>query len=101
MIVNAQVLDLAFKGFNTVVNDAMMQAPAHAKDIAMTVPSVSRDETYGWLGSFPAMREWLIALSYAANEWMTWLMVPQFGMGIVFAFLLTTLCLFVLSWKRP
>lgn len=59
MIVNAQVLDLAFKGFKTVVSDAMMQAPAHAKDIAMTVPSVSRDETYGWLGSFPAMREWL------------------------------------------
>lgn len=59
MLVNAQTLDLAFKGFKTVVSDAMMLAPAHAKDIAMTVPSVSRDETYGWLGSFPAMREWL------------------------------------------
>jgi phage major head subunit gpT-like protein len=59
MIVNPQVLDLAFKGFKTVVSDAMMNAPAFAKDIAMTVPSVSRDETYGWLGSFPAMREWL------------------------------------------
>lgn len=59
MIVNPQVLELAFKGFKTVVSDAMMQAPAFAKEIAMTVPSVSRDETYGWLGSFPAMREWL------------------------------------------
>lgn len=59
MIVNAQVLDPAFKGFKTVVSDPMMQAPAHAKDIAMTVPSVSRDETYGWLGCFPAIREWL------------------------------------------
>jgi phage major head subunit gpT-like protein len=59
MIVNPQVLDLAFKGFKTVVTDAMLQAPAHAKDIAMTVPSASRDETYGWLGAFPAMREWL------------------------------------------
>ena len=59
MIVNGQTLDLAFKGFKTVVTDAMLQAPAFGKDIAMTVPSVSRDETYGWLGSFPAMREWL------------------------------------------
>jgi phage major head subunit gpT-like protein len=59
MIVNPQVLDLAFKGFKTVVTDAMLQAPAFAKDIAMTVPSASRDETYGWLGSFPAMREWV------------------------------------------
>lgn len=49
----------------------------------------------------PACREWLIELAYAANEWMTWLMVPQFGMGIVFAFCLTTACLFLLAWKRP
>ena len=59
MIINAQVLDLAFRGFKTVVTDAMINAPAHASEIAMTVPSASRDETYGWLGSFPAMREWL------------------------------------------
>jgi phage major head subunit gpT-like protein len=59
MIVNPQVLDLAFKGFKTVVTDAMINAPAFAKDVAMTVPSASRDETYGWLGSFPAMREWV------------------------------------------
>lgn len=59
MLVNPQVLDLAFKGFKTVVTDAMMDAPVYADQIAMTVPSVSRDETYGWLGSFPAMREWL------------------------------------------
>uniref|UniRef100_UPI00286A24C7 Mu-like prophage major head subunit gpT family protein n=1 Tax=Tabrizicola sp. TaxID=2005166 RepID=UPI00286A24C7 len=59
MIINAQVLDLAFKGFKTVVTDAMIQAAAFADQIVMTVPSASRDETYGWLGSFPAMREWL------------------------------------------
>ena len=59
MIINSQTLDLAYRGFKTVVSDAMMQAPAFGKDIAMTVPSGSRDETYGWLGSFPAMREGL------------------------------------------
>lgn len=26
----------------------------------MTVPSTSRDETYGWLGQFPALREWTL-----------------------------------------
>lgn len=25
----------------------------------MTVPSSAREETYGWLGQFPQMREWL------------------------------------------
>ena len=59
MLVNQQVLDLAFKGFKTVVTDAMMEAQVYADQVAMTVPSASRDETYGWLGSFPAMREWL------------------------------------------
>uniref|UniRef100_UPI00386E73C9 Mu-like prophage major head subunit gpT family protein n=1 Tax=Tabrizicola sp. TaxID=2005166 RepID=UPI00386E73C9 len=37
----------------------MIQAAAFADQIVMTVPSASRDETYGWLGSFPSMREWL------------------------------------------
>ena len=59
MIINSQTLDLAYRGFKTVVSDAMMQAPAFGKDIAMTVRSASRDETYGWLGAFPAIREWI------------------------------------------
>jgi phage major head subunit gpT-like protein len=59
MIVNPQVLDLAYRGFKTVVTDAMMEAKTYADQIAMTVPSASRDETYGWLGAFPSMREWL------------------------------------------
>lgn len=59
MIVNSQALDLAFKGFKTVYTDAYSKAQTHHDKIAMTVPSVSRDETYGWLGQFPQMREWL------------------------------------------
>lgn len=59
MLVSSQVLDLAFKGFKTVVTDAMIEAKAYADQIAMTVPSASRDESYGWLGWFPALREWL------------------------------------------
>ena len=59
MIINGQVLDLAFKGFKTVFTDAYLETPANADKIAMTVPFVSRDETYGWLGQFPSMREWV------------------------------------------
>ena len=59
MIITGQVLDLAFKGFKTVFTDAFLETPANADKIAMTVPSASRDETYGWLGQFPSMREWV------------------------------------------
>ena len=59
MIISGQVLDLAFKGFKAVYTDAYLETPAHADNIAMTVPSESRDETYGWLGQFPSMREWV------------------------------------------
>lgn len=59
MIINAQTLDLVFRGFKTTYSDAFLNAPSHKDDIAMTVASTSRDETYGWLGMFPNMREWI------------------------------------------
>ena len=59
MIVNAESISLAFKGFKTVFTDAFLQTPINYDKIAMTVPSVSRDETYGWLGQFPSMRKWV------------------------------------------
>ena len=59
MIVNAESISLAFKGFKTVFTDAFLQTPVNYDKIAMTVPSVSRDETYGWLGQFPSMRKWV------------------------------------------
>lgn len=59
MIVNAESTALAFKGFKTVFTDAFLETPANADKIVMTVPSASRDETYGWLGQFPSMREWV------------------------------------------
>ena len=59
MIINSETLDLAFRGFKTVHTDAFEAAPAFKDRIAMTVPSTSRDETYGWLGQFPQLREWI------------------------------------------
>ena len=60
MIVNSDTVALAFKGFQTIFTDARLEATTNADKIAMTVPSSSRDETYGWMGQFPAMREWTL-----------------------------------------
>lgn len=59
MLINANTLDLAFRGFKTVYSDAFDAAPSHKGEVAMTVASSSRDETYGWLGQFPQLREWI------------------------------------------
>lgn len=59
MIINAQTIALAFKGFKSIFGDAYGKAPVFWDKIAMKVESSSRDETYGWLGQFPQMREWL------------------------------------------
>ena len=59
MILNAAALDLAFKGFKAVYTDACTKAPIAWDKIAMTVSSSARDETYGWLGQFPQLREWV------------------------------------------
>lgn len=59
MLINDTSLDLVFKGFKVVYTDIYDKAPANALDIAMEIPSVSREETYGWLGQFPQLREWI------------------------------------------
>ncbi len=59
MLINAPTLDLVFKGFKATYTDAYLEAPSHKDEIAMDVASTSRDETYGWLGMFPNMREWI------------------------------------------
>lgn len=59
MIINDTNLDLVFKGFKTVYDDAFSAAPAHADKVSMSVPSTAREETYGWLGQFPQLREWI------------------------------------------
>lgn len=59
MMINSETLDLAFKGFKTVYTDAYLEAPSHKDKIAMTVASTGRDETHGWMGMFPNMREWV------------------------------------------
>ena len=59
MIISAETLDLAFKGFKAVYTDAYMHAPVHHEKIVMKVPSAAHSETYGWMGEFPQLREWV------------------------------------------
>ena len=58
-IINAATLDGMFRGFKTLYNSTFLKAPSQAGKIAMTVTSSARDETYGWMGQFPRMREWI------------------------------------------
>jgi phage major head subunit gpT-like protein len=59
MIINSANLDLATKGFKTIYTEAGLRAKSYVDRVAMTVPSGSASETYGWLGMIPALREWL------------------------------------------
>ena len=59
MIINAQNLELAYKGFSAKYNEGKLAAPSHWSKIAMKMPSSSRDENYSWLGAFPNLRKWI------------------------------------------
>ena len=58
MLINPANIDLATKGFKTVYSDAYLKAEVAWDKLAMTVDSSSRDETYGWMGLMPQLREW-------------------------------------------
>lgn len=59
MLINTSNLSSLFTGFKTAFTAGFgAVAPAY-KQIAMVVPSGTREEQYGWLGQFPKMREWL------------------------------------------
>lgn len=59
MIVNASNLNLVYNSFKTLYSDAFLNAPVNWDKIAMTVGSEGASETYGWLGQFPQLREWI------------------------------------------
>lgn len=59
MIINSATIREAFQSFNTVFNKAFEETETHYLQVAMEVPSGTRDETYAWLGAVPSMREWI------------------------------------------
>lgn len=59
MLVSKDNLDLVFKGFKTIYKAAFDGTKSHKDTLAMTVSSQAREEQYGWLGQFPALRKWV------------------------------------------
>ena len=46
-------------GFSKAFQDALAATPTYWEKVATRVPSSSASNTYGWLGQFPALREWV------------------------------------------
>ena len=46
-------------GFSKAFQDALTATPTDWEKVATRVPSSSTSNTYGWLGQFPALREWV------------------------------------------
>lgn len=46
-------------GFSKAFQDALTHTPTDWEKVATRVPSSSASNTYGWLGQFPALREWV------------------------------------------
>lgn len=59
MLVNQSSLKTLFDGFSTSFNKGIEAAESHYNSVSMTVPSSASETTYGWLGQFPKIREWV------------------------------------------
>lgn len=59
MLINASNLTTLFVAFKAAFAAGLGQAKPQFGMVATTVPSTTGSEEYGWLGSFPNMREWV------------------------------------------
>ncbi|MCD2528282.1 Mu-like prophage major head subunit gpT family protein [Providencia huaxiensis] len=58
-IITPQLIQSLFTGWNGDFQNGLEDAPSQFERIATTVPSTTKSNTYGWLGKFPGMREWI------------------------------------------
>lgn len=76
MVINQANLRGLFSGYSIAFNKAYEETPVNYNKVAMVVPSTTRENTYGWLGQIPTLREWvgsreiqsLIAHSYTIKN---------------------------------
>lgn len=59
MLINEQALSDLYTGFKGSFTKGFEGAQTHWEKIAMKVPSTTREETYGWMGQLPRLREWI------------------------------------------
>ncbi|PHM49353.1 Mu-like prophage major head subunit gpT family protein [Xenorhabdus miraniensis] len=58
-IVTPALIKSLFTGWNGDFQNGLEDAPSQYEKIATVVPSTTKSNTYGWLGKFPGMREWI------------------------------------------
>ena len=59
MIITPDTLKALFTGFKKNFQDGLKMAESQYKEIATVIPSSTASNTYGWLGQWPAFREWV------------------------------------------
>ncbi|QHJ80040.1 MAG: hypothetical protein [Caudoviricetes sp.] len=59
MIITPATITALMTVYRKEFQGALSAAPSQYQQIAMTVPSSSKSNTYGWLGQFPTLREWV------------------------------------------
>ncbi|CAM3282700.1 putative major head subunit [Xenorhabdus nematophila ATCC 19061] len=58
-IVTPALIKSLFTGWNGDFQNGLEDAPSQYEKISTVVPSTTKSNTYGWLGKFPGMREWI------------------------------------------
>lgn len=59
MILNSSTLRSLYTGFSTAFQAGFAGVTPLYSRVALTVPSSTRANEYGWLGNFPRIREWI------------------------------------------
>ncbi len=59
MIITPASISALMTSYKKDFQSGLTSAPSQYQKIAMTVPSSSKSNTYGWLGKFPTLREWI------------------------------------------
>src|SRR5574337_2054607 len=59
MIINQQNLSALYTGYNAAFQNGFDGVAPHWDRLALSVPSTTKEEKYGWMGQFPNLREWI------------------------------------------
>lgn len=59
MEINETNINGLFQGFKTTFNKGLEGAKRSYKTVSMEIPSTTAEESYGWLGAIPSIREWI------------------------------------------
>lgn len=58
-VVTPALLTSLRTGMSKIFRDSLRATPTHWANVATLVPSTTASNTYGWLGQFPKLREWV------------------------------------------